>query len=83
LSPTNAPGSEQSVTILDRPSGILYELTLPPILLGTSSFTATGWQGSFYPKGMPLADYFGFYAEHFHTVEVDLDVLRMSHRPHS
>jgi hypothetical protein len=43
----------------------------PPILLGTSSFTATGWQGSFYPKGMRPADYLAFYAEHFHTVEVD------------
>jgi uncharacterized protein YecE (DUF72 family) len=43
----------------------------PPILLGTSSFTATGWQGSFYPKGMRPADYLTFYAEHFHTVEVD------------
>jgi uncharacterized protein YecE (DUF72 family) len=43
----------------------------PPILLGTSSFTATGWEGSFYPKGMRSADYLPFYAEHFHTVEVD------------
>jgi len=43
----------------------------PPILLGTSSFTALGWEGSFYPKGMKLADYLAFYAKHFHTVEVD------------
>jgi uncharacterized protein YecE (DUF72 family) len=43
----------------------------PPILLGTSSFTAAGWEGSFYPKGMCSADYLAFYAEHFHTVEVD------------
>jgi uncharacterized protein YecE (DUF72 family) len=43
----------------------------PPILLGTSSFTATGWDGSFYPKGMRSADYLAFYAERFHTVEVD------------
>jgi uncharacterized protein YecE (DUF72 family) len=43
----------------------------PSILLGTSSFTATGWQGSFYPKGMRPADYLRFYAERFHTVEVD------------
>jgi uncharacterized protein YecE (DUF72 family) len=43
----------------------------PPILLGTSSFTATGWQGSFYPKGMRPADYLAFYAERFHTVETD------------
>ena len=43
----------------------------PPILLGASSFTAAGWEGSFYPKGMRSADYLAFYAEHFHTVEVD------------
>jgi uncharacterized protein YecE (DUF72 family) len=42
-----------------------------PILLGTSSFTATGWEGSFYPKGMRPADFLTFYAQHFHTVEVD------------
>jgi uncharacterized protein YecE (DUF72 family) len=43
----------------------------PPILLGTSSFTASSWDGVFYPKGMRSADYLAFYAEHFHTVEVD------------
>jgi uncharacterized protein YecE (DUF72 family) len=42
-----------------------------PILLGTSSFTAAGWQGSFYPGGMKPSDYLAFYAERFHTVEVD------------
>jgi uncharacterized protein YecE (DUF72 family) len=46
-------------------------VNLPPILLGTSSFTASGWAGPFYPKGMRPADYLGFYAEHFQTVEVD------------
>jgi hypothetical protein len=30
---------------------ILSRVTHPPILLGTSSFTAAGWQASFYPKG--------------------------------
>lgn len=43
----------------------------PGIYLGTSSFTATGWKGSFYPKEMQSADYLAFYAEHFNTVEVD------------
>jgi uncharacterized protein YecE (DUF72 family) len=42
-----------------------------PILLGTSSFTAAGWAGSFYPKGLRPADYLAFYAQHFPTVEVD------------
>jgi hypothetical protein len=27
------------------------------IRLGTSAFTAEGWEGSFYPKGMKQADY--------------------------
>lgn len=43
----------------------------PPILLGTSSFTAAGWQGTFYPKKLPSTGYLSFYAEHFHTVEID------------
>jgi uncharacterized protein YecE (DUF72 family) len=43
----------------------------PPLLLGTSSFTASGWNGSFYPRGMKPSDYLGFYSERFHTVEVD------------
>ena len=43
----------------------------PTILRGTSSFTAAGWDGTFYPKGMRSADYLAFYAQHFHTVEVD------------
>jgi uncharacterized protein YecE (DUF72 family) len=43
----------------------------PPVLLGTSSFTAEGWERSFYPKGMRSQDYLGFYAQRFPTVEVD------------
>jgi len=50
---------------IDRP------FSLPGILLGTSAFTAAGWEGSFYPKGMRSADYLAFYAERFHAVEVD------------
>jgi hypothetical protein len=53
--------------------GLRHTLRREPssILLGTSSFTASGWEGSFYPKGMRSADYLAFYAEHFYTVEVD------------
>jgi uncharacterized protein YecE (DUF72 family) len=55
------------------PQCLRYNLCVnnPPILLGTSSFTATGWQGSFYPRGMKPSDYLAFYGERFHTVEVD------------
>ncbi len=45
--------------------------SLPGIFLGTSAFTASGWQGSFYPAGMKPADYLKFYSTKFETVEVD------------
>ena len=41
------------------------------IFLGTCAFTASGWQGAFYPKGMRPADCLSYYAEHFDTVEID------------
>jgi uncharacterized protein YecE (DUF72 family) len=41
------------------------------VLLGTSSFTANGWQGAFYPRGLKAVDYLAYYAEHFSTVEID------------
>ncbi len=46
------------------------------IHIGTSAFTAAGWEGSFYPEGMKPADYLHFYAEHFDTVEVDSTYYR-------
>jgi uncharacterized protein YecE (DUF72 family) len=45
--------------------------SLPGILLGTSAFTADGWQGSFYPPGMKSRDFLAYYATQFATVEVD------------
>jgi uncharacterized protein YecE (DUF72 family) len=45
--------------------------TLAEIRLGTSSFTAAEWGGSFYPKGTKSADRLTFYAEPFDTVEID------------
>ena len=50
---------------LDRP------FSLPGILLGTSAFTAAGWEGSFYPRGMQSRDFLSQYATQFATVEVD------------
>ena len=43
----------------------------PNLLLGTSSFTASGWEGSFYPKGMKSSEYLSHYAKSFRTVESD------------
>jgi len=44
---------------------------IPGFLLGTSSFTAKGWEGIFYPRGMNSRDFLGFYAKQFGTVEID------------
>jgi putative ATP-dependent endonuclease of OLD family len=41
------------------------------IRLGTSSFTAAGWSGAFYPPRMKQTDYLSFYSTRFDTVEVD------------
>jgi len=43
----------------------------PPVLIGTSSFTATGWAGAFYPVGMQPREFLRFYSEHFDSVEID------------
>jgi uncharacterized protein YecE (DUF72 family) len=52
--------------------GILSDvMESPRIHLGTSSFTAAGWSGSFYPKGLKHSEYLPFYSEHFSTVEID------------
>jgi hypothetical protein len=39
--------------------------------IGTSAFTAAGWPGSFYPKGMQPRDFLTYYATKFDSVEVD------------
>lgn len=39
--------------------------------IGTSAFTASGWETAFYPPGMKPADYLTYYASRFDTVEVD------------
>jgi len=43
----------------------------PGLLLGTSSFTADGCQGSFYPPGMQTGNFLSYYATQFKTVEID------------
>ena len=44
--------------------------------VGTSAFTAAGWETAFYPEGMKAAEYLSFYATKFHTVEVDSTFYR-------
>jgi uncharacterized protein YecE (DUF72 family) len=59
------PSEPLSQPKIDRP------YSLPGILLGTSSFTATGWLGSFYPQGIRSRDFLSYYASKFQTVEID------------
>ena len=44
--------------------------------IGTSAFTAAGWEQAFYPAGMKPADYLSYYATKFTTVEVDSTFYR-------
>jgi uncharacterized protein YecE (DUF72 family) len=44
--------------------------------IGTSAFTAAGWPGTFYPKGLPEREYLTYYATKFDTVEVDSTFYR-------
>ena len=39
--------------------------------IGTSAFTAAGWSGSFYPRGMQRHDFLRYYSTKFDSVEVD------------
>jgi uncharacterized protein YecE (DUF72 family) len=39
--------------------------------VGTSSFTASGWERSFYPTGTKSTDFLRYYATRFNTVEID------------
>jgi uncharacterized protein YecE (DUF72 family) len=47
-----------------------------PIPIGTSAFTAAGWEKTFHPAGMKPADYLSYYATKFDTVEVDSTFYR-------
>ena len=61
---------------LDKAADLMSSLQMlrpysePDLYLGTSAFTASVWQGSFYPKGMQPHEYPSHYAQTFRTVEV-------------
>ncbi|MBI4468206.1 MAG: DUF72 domain-containing protein [Acidobacteria bacterium] len=44
--------------------------------VGTSSWSSTDWYDVFYPKGLAPAEFIGFYARHFDTVEIDATFYR-------
>jgi uncharacterized protein YecE (DUF72 family) len=47
------------------------------LYIGTSAFTAAGWEGTFYPGGTKPADFLRYYAQHFNSVEVDSTFYRI------
>ena len=49
---------------------------MAPIRVGTSGFTAPGWESTFYPIGIKPADFLISYATQFDTVEVDSTFYR-------
>src|SRR6266404_793625 len=59
------------VAELTTDRNVQREYSEPNLYLGTSAFTAAGWQGSFYPKGMQPREYLSHYAKTFRTVEID------------
>jgi uncharacterized protein YecE (DUF72 family) len=66
-----APRAPGYVILAGKSFRYTRPVDLAPIFLGTSSFTASGWEGSFYPRGLRSSDYLPYYAEQFQTVEVD------------
>src|SRR5580698_146657 len=57
-------------------SAIVAQQTEAEIRVGTSAFTAAGWEGAFYPAGMQPRDFLTYYATKFNTVEVDSTFYR-------
>lgn len=51
--------------------------TLDHLLLGSCSFTAEGWETSFYPPGLKKTAYLGFYAREFKSIEIDATFYRI------
>src|SRR5882762_6750098 len=46
------------------------------LYIGTSAFTAAGWEGTFYPRGTKPADFLSYYATKFNSVEIDSTFYR-------
>ncbi len=64
-------GRPENAAALARQAEAERQFCAPGLLVGTSSFTATGWPGTFYPEGMRPAEYLTYYASKFYTVEID------------
>jgi uncharacterized protein YecE (DUF72 family) len=47
------------------------------VWIGTSGWVYKQWAGNFYPPGWPKKDEFGYYAQHFPTVEINATFYRL------
>jgi uncharacterized protein YecE (DUF72 family) len=47
------------------------------VRIGCSGWQYRHWRGRFYPERMAMARWFGFYAEHFDTVEINSSFYRL------
>jgi uncharacterized protein YecE (DUF72 family) len=47
------------------------------IRIGTSGWSYPTWRPGFYPPGLPPAEFLGFYAQHFDTVELNTTAYRL------
>ncbi len=65
------PGAQNQESRLDAGPAERIGSSDEKILIGTSAFTANGWEGTFYPAGMKPAQYLAHYAKRFRTVEID------------
>lgn len=69
--PKSAPPTRDVTTAGESQMGGDRAATQPPMHLGTSAFTAAGWEGTFYPEGLKPQDYLAYYAQNFDSVEVN------------
>src|SRR5215471_8306455 len=49
----------------------------PRVFVGTSGFSYKEWRGIFYPEDLPVKKYLSFYAERFHTTEINNTFYRL------
>src|SRR2546430_7159574 len=49
-----------------------------PVHVGCSGWVYPHWRGLFYPKGVPQRSWLSYYADHFHTVEVNSTFYRLA-----
>lgn len=75
--------SQNQCTPVVNSAPLFYHSPMPvkpesPLLwLGTSSFTAEGWEKTFYPPGIQSRDYLSYYATQFNILEVDATFYRI------